>query len=300
MIGCGAVCVCVCLGAPSAARLSTPTAQLPVLGEPLGDAMTRLAIACIGDAHHRSPHERRTHSAAMNYLYFWFHVNYWLEVCGLRPSFDERYPAQHQQQGQQQGEEGTRRPGLPILCAPLSTARPSICLSSSPGPARPPSNLRWLTPSSRRPQLLLRRGQGLQLPRRWLGGAAGGRPSLPSGATALGRREDARRPRRAQAHEGRPLAHAARCARRQRRDRGVAAAIGADRGRRGGGGGSCEDSGAASRSSGFSGAKAAEGDDEAGGDCRPPRPRVRPTVLRCMRGLWLRAPQSGRGHCRAG
>jgi hypothetical protein len=87
--------------------------------------MTRLAIACIGDAHHRSPHERRTHSAAMNYLYFWFHVNYWLEVCGLRPSFDERYPAQHRRQ---QGEEGTRNPGLPILCARLSTARPSICL----------------------------------------------------------------------------------------------------------------------------------------------------------------------------
>jgi pimeloyl-ACP methyl ester carboxylesterase len=65
---------------------------VPFVGPLLGDAMTRYAIAAIGDKHHRSTAAQAGFSASMNYLYFWFHVNYWLEILGARQPFHERFP----------------------------------------------------------------------------------------------------------------------------------------------------------------------------------------------------------------
>lgn len=83
------------------------SASLPVVGQPVGDAMTRFAIANIGDNHHRGPNAIAGFSASMNYLYFWFHVNYWLEILGLRAAFHKRYPATV--------EDGSRRFRVPTL-----------------------------------------------------------------------------------------------------------------------------------------------------------------------------------------
>ena len=65
---------------------------VPLVGPLIGDLMTGFAISCIGDRFHQTTEYRQENvSAAMNYPYFWFHLSFWLEASGLRPSFDDRH-----------------------------------------------------------------------------------------------------------------------------------------------------------------------------------------------------------------
>ena len=63
---------------------------VPIIGAPIGDAMTRYAIHCMGERHHAAPENQAQISASMNYPYFWFHLYFWLEAVGLSRSFDGR------------------------------------------------------------------------------------------------------------------------------------------------------------------------------------------------------------------
>lgn len=64
---------------------------VPLVGPLIGDQMTAFAIACMGEEFHTTATYRENVAASMNYPYFYFHLNFWLEATGLRPSFDDRH-----------------------------------------------------------------------------------------------------------------------------------------------------------------------------------------------------------------
>ena len=79
---------------------------VPLVGPLIGDQMTAFAIACMGERFHTTDEYRKNIAASMNYPYFYFHLNFWLEATGLRPSFDDRHGCADRHVG---------RDGVPIL-----------------------------------------------------------------------------------------------------------------------------------------------------------------------------------------
>lgn len=70
--------------------------SIPVVGHTLGTLMMQLQLQTLGPIPPTSTSQRPTPiSAYQCYPYFYFHVSYWTQLLGLRPSFDVKHHSEH-------------------------------------------------------------------------------------------------------------------------------------------------------------------------------------------------------------